>query len=175
MIFEAFLVRTGVVRLAILPHPPQYFEPAFAQTAQCGGMAHSLCAFARVIGLSPWAFLASAVGPQMNRVAQHHVARPANAGFVYLPALVSHRAGPGLAAERVGIRINLPRASQFAQQPRSQLLPRSRKRAEDTIIGVLAEGLINALAILIELFFQRLQHVDQAASQQALGGNDRRA
>jgi hypothetical protein len=90
-----------VTLLAVLPQPPQHFEPALAQAAQRAGMVVTVLALALVIGLRPRAFFAATVGSQMHRVPQHHVARPADAGFVQLPALEAHRTHAGLAAERV--------------------------------------------------------------------------
>ena len=90
--FEALFMPRRVILVTVLPQPPQDLEPAFAQAAQRAGMVVALLPFALVIRLRPRALLAAAVGPQMDGVPQHRVARPADAGFVQLPALEADRA-----------------------------------------------------------------------------------
>src|SRR5712672_1045863 len=104
--FEASFMLRRVIGTAVLPQSPEHFEPTLAQTAQRAGVVVAFLALALVIRLRPRAFFAAAVGPQMHRVPQHHVARPADAGFVQLPTLEAHRTDASLAAERVGIGID---------------------------------------------------------------------
>src|SRR5262245_58172797 len=84
VVSEALFVDVGVVAGAVLPEPPQDFEPAFTQAAQRGGVAEASLAFVRVVRPGPRTLLAAVVDPQMHGVAQHLVAGPADARFVHL-------------------------------------------------------------------------------------------
>ena len=158
MLFLVLLVPGFVVRLPVGPKPPEDLQPPLAQAAQRAGVVVALLAFAGVIRPGPRAFFSAVVGPQMHRVAQHHVARPADARSVDLPALVADRADPGLTAQRVGVGIDLAHRAHFAQQSGCQLLAGPGQRAKDFVIGVLGEGLGDAPAVFLELGLEGLEH-----------------
>ena len=62
------LMMVLIIAGAVLPQPPEDFQPAFAQAAQGAGVALALLAFARVASLRPRAFFAAAIRPQMDGV-----------------------------------------------------------------------------------------------------------
>ena len=104
-----------VIGLAILPKPPEDFQPALAQTAQGTCMTVPFGSFVGVVDLRPVAGEPTGVGPQMDRGPQHLVAGPAQAAFVDLAALIADRTDASLAHQGIWIGIFFPDAAQFAQ------------------------------------------------------------
>lgn len=172
MLEQALLVQRRSIAGPVLPQLPEYLEPPFSQTPQSGSVAHALIAFALIIGLSPRALLTAAISPQVHGMAQKPVTGPANARPVNLPALVAHRADSRLAAQRVGVRKHLAYSAQLTQQAWCELLTSARQAAEDVMVGVLTEGLLDALAVFIQLGLEGLQDTHQADSQKAFGRRD---
>src|ERR1051326_2157803 len=164
-----------VIDGAVLPHAPQYFLPAFAQTAQRAGMAMPLFAFGGIINPGPGTSSAAQVGPKVNRVAQEVVARPTNARFTKLSGLKAHRTGSRAATQALGVGKDLALAADFSQKTRGQLVFGTGQTAEDIMIGMMLKGSSDALSILIDLLLEALQHVNQTQGQQSLGVGHRRA
>lgn len=59
-------VKRFVIAGARLPHFPEDFEPALAETAQRAGVALAFGAMGLVVGLCPRAGLAAVIGPLMD-------------------------------------------------------------------------------------------------------------
>ena len=97
MLLLVLLMEGLVVDQPVGPQAPEDLQPAFAQTPQGAGVVVAFLAFTRVVGLSPRALFTTAVGPQVHGVPQHHIAGPADAGLVDLPALETHWADASLA------------------------------------------------------------------------------
>ena len=62
-------------------------------------MAHPFFALLLIVGLTPGAALAEAVGPQVNRVAHKFIAGPSYFGLVNLARLIVDRRGSRIALE----------------------------------------------------------------------------
>src|SRR5262245_16265437 len=72
-----------VVGLPVLPEAPEDLNPALTQTAQCARVAVAFGSLVLVVGVGPGTGQPAAVGPQMDRGAQHLVAGPAQAALFH--------------------------------------------------------------------------------------------
>jgi hypothetical protein len=122
MSVKAFKVDRFIVRNAVLPHTPEYFEPTLTQASQRAGVTMSLGAFGRIVGLSPQAGSSTLVGPKMHGVTQEAVAGPADPGLADLTRFETHRAGSGAAAQALSVGKHLAASSNFGQEPRCQFV-----------------------------------------------------
>ena len=72
----------GVPRLVVgrvgLPHLPENLQPALAQATQGTSVRLPLVAVRLIVGLRPGAFVATVIGPEVDRRAQRVVARVAH-------------------------------------------------------------------------------------------------
>ena len=86
-------VQLGIVGLAIGEHFEKDFKQTLSQAAERTSMAHSSLALFFIIGLSPNAGPAKAVGPQVKGVSQEGVAGPAHPRLADLARLKADRRG----------------------------------------------------------------------------------
>jgi len=163
----------GVVGLLVLEHAEEDFKQTLAQTPQGTGMSHTLGAFLLVIGLAPGTGMAEAIGPQMHRVPHELVTSAPEFGFVELARLVADRRSASKALEHLGGSVAVRVAANGGEQARRQDVCGSGQAAEEVVIGMFLEQLLDHETILLQLFVQRPQHLAQGHGELALGEGDR--
>jgi len=163
----------GVVRSLVGEHLEEDFEQALSQASQSAGVAHALLAFLLIIGLSPDAGFAEAVGPEVNGVAKELIARPTDLGFLNVPGLVADGRGARKALEDLVAAIALGMGADGRQKPRGQHLFGAGQTAKEVVVGMALEKGFDLFAIFVELLLEGAQEFAQAQRQPALGLNDR--
>src|SRR5882672_8422905 len=118
VLLESLKVLGFVIGRAVLPHSPQYFEPALAQATQSAGMVMALVPFGLIISLGPITLFAALVNPQMDGMAQKVITDITDAGLVNPAGLIGDGADAGLAHQTVGIGKDLAPGADQAQQSR---------------------------------------------------------
>ena len=98
-------VEFGVIGLLVREHLEHDFQQALSQAAPCAGVAPPLLALLLLIGLAPGAGFAKAVRPEMNRMPEELIARPADLDSMNLAGLEWYRRGPGKAWQHVVVPI----------------------------------------------------------------------
>jgi hypothetical protein len=169
MLFLVAGVQIGVVGLAGLDHLPKDFEQPLAETTQGAGMTFAFGAFLSVVNLGPGADPQTALGPEMDGMAQNLVTLVTDADAVNLAGLETDRSRSGDALQGLGVLEAIGVAADFAQQARGQRLGRAGQRAKEVMVGMLLEESFDLLAVEIQLELEGFEQPGQTNSQQALG------
>ena len=103
MLFLVAGVQIGIVGLTGLDHLPEDFQEPLAQAAQGAVVAFAFRPFLFVINFGPRADPHTALGPQMDGMAQHFVALVADADPVDLAGLETDRGRAGDALQGLGV------------------------------------------------------------------------
>lgn len=132
-------VKRFVIAGARLPHFPEDFEPALAETAQRAGVALAFGAMGLVVGLCPRAGLAAVIGPLMDGAAQGEVAAIAQTVAQDLTRLDGDGRGAGMTLQALRPGEAIPLVSDLGQEAGRELRSGSGEGAEEVAVGMLGE------------------------------------
>ena len=166
-------VEFGVVGLLVFNYAEKDFEQSLAQATQSTGMRHAFITLLLVIRLAPSAGMAETVSPQVNSVPHELVTGAPEFGFVELARLVADGRSAGKALEHLGGCVAIGVAADGRQKSRGQHGCGTGQAAEEVMIGMFLEQLLDHESILLQLFMQRSQHLAQRHGEVALGEGDR--
>ncbi len=155
-----------------LPHFPQDFHPSIGKAAQGHRFALPLISMGLSVGRSPRGFGSAQVSPPMDGVGQVLVAMPPNVDLVDLAALKTHRCGARIALQTSGFIEAPPVVPQLTEQARPELATYAGQGSKHIVIGVIGKKLLNGCAILVRLFLQGAQRLDQRKGKPTLGSCD---
>jgi hypothetical protein len=114
-----------VVGAVVGSHLPEDFQPAHRQAAEGGGVFHALPALLPVVRVGPRRLNPAAVGPQVQRGTQVHIARPAYHHEPAAARLLGDGRGPGVTPQRLVAFEDFPVGTHFGRQARGDSFARA--------------------------------------------------